>query len=311
MSDIAHKNHQPQNERTVLVFGATGKQGGAVATSLKASGWAVRAFVRTTDGEPARRLASKGIGLHLGDFSDVNTIRTAMVGVHGVFSVQPNSGSPGSGVTDADEVRIGKTIADIAIESGVQHLVYTSAGIISRGRTGLANLDTKIDIENHIRSLDITSTIIRPATFMDLFTLPGMGLSMGLFSFFVHPQQAFQAIAVEDIGRIVSAVFENMQRYADRVIEIAGDELTGQQLAEALTQAAGRPIAYQRFPAALLEENEFLRRNAELFSAGRGSANADISALKQEFGELTRVSQWLSGPGVMALKAALSASDGP
>lgn len=305
------QNHRTQNKRKVLVLGATGKQGGAVAASLKANGWTVRAFVRNADSDSARRLAAAGMELHAGDLSDIETIRTAMAGVHGVFSVQPNSGSAGSGITDAEEVRIGKSVADVAVESGVRHLVYTSAGIISRGMTGLANLDTKIEIENHIRGLDLPSTVIRPGTFMDLFTLPGMGLDKGSFSFFVHPTQAFEVIAVEDIGKIGAAVFGNVDRHAGRVIDIAGDELNGLQLAEALTQAAGRPINYQRFPNSLLEENELFRRNAELFDQSRGSGNADIAALKQEFGTLLSVSQWLSGPGAAPLKAALSVGDRP
>lgn len=60
-----------------------------------------------------------------------------MAGMYGVFSMQPKSGSAASNVTNADEVRFGKTVADIAVEAGVRYLVYTSAGIISKSKVRL------------------------------------------------------------------------------------------------------------------------------------------------------------------------------
>lgn len=311
MPNKMHQSDETQTKGTVLVFGATGKQGGAVAAALRADGWSVRAFVRSTTSEKAKRLASAGVDVFAGEFSDIASIQKAMAGVDGVFSMQPNSGSAGSGITDAEEVRFGKSVADIAAQSGVRHLVYSSASIISRGKTGLANLDTKIEIEDHIRSLDLTSTILRPGTFMDLFTFPGMGLEQGQFSFFVHPEQDFQAIAVDDIGKIAAKVFSNSELYAGRTIEIAGDELTGLELAEALSAAANRPIVYHRFSDALLASNNFLARNAKLFEEGRASRTADITALKREFGELWNVANWLAGPGKAALKAALAVESQP
>lgn len=311
MRSDTYKDDQTQNKGTVLVFGATGKQGGAVAAALRANGWAVRALVRNTAREEVKRLASAGIDIFAGAFADMASVEKAMAGVDGVFSVQPNSGSAGSGITDCEEVRIGKSVADIAMQSGVRHLVYSSAGIISRGKTGLPNLDTKIEIEEHIRSLDVPSTIIRPATFIDLFTLPGFGLDQGTFSFFVHPDQPFQAIAVEDIGKIAAQVMEHPSVYAGRTIEIAGDELTGFELADALSHPAERKITYHRFADAVLNGNEFLRRNAKLFEEGRATGNANIAALEKEFGALWRVPDWLAGPGKSALQAALASGERP
>lgn len=306
-----HQQNLTQNGRTVLVLGATGKQGGAVAAALNAGGWSVRALVRNPYSDAAKALASGGMEVFRGDLSDSAALRAAMMGVHGVFSMQPNSGSAGSGVTNADEVRFGKTVADIAVETGVRHLVYTSAGIISKGRTGLENLDCKIEIEDHIRSLDVKSTIIRPATFMDLFVLPGMGLDHGNFSFFLYPDQSVQVIAVEDIGKIVATIFEDIDRFADRTIDIAGDELTGLDLQEVLSEAAGRPIIYNRFSDALLESNAFLGSNAKLFDEGRAAGNADIAAVRREFGDVSSLREWLAGAGKPLLQAALAADAQP
>lgn len=74
-------------------------------------------------------------------------------------------------MTDDDEVRYGKTIASLASECGVQHLVYSSASAVSDRPTGVAHFDTKAEIERHIHTLPIVSTIVRPATFMELFSV--------------------------------------------------------------------------------------------------------------------------------------------
>lgn len=301
----------PSTADAVLVFGATGQQGRAVTTALLAAGASVRALVRDPASDAARALASRGVTLFRGDFSDVASIRAAMAGARGVFSVQPNSGSAGSEVTDADEVRFGKRIADLAAENDVQHLVYTSAGIISQGRTGLGNLDCKLEIEAHVRRLDIASTIVRPATFMELLALPGMGLEQGTFSFFLRPEQVAQFVAVEDIGRVVATVFADPARFAGRTLELAGDEVSGLGLQDALSHAAGRPIVYRRFSDTVLRDNLPLRRNAALFDAGRGAGNADIPALEHEFGHLRRLPEWLAGPGRALFQSALASGTRP
>lgn len=294
--------------RTVLVLGATGQQGGAVAAALRATGWSVRALVRDPGGEKAKRLSSEGVDVVRGDLDDPASVRAAMAGVHGVFSVQPSSGQgPAYGVTDEQEIRWGKGIADAALAAKVQHLVYSSVNAVGRGPTGMGHFDSKFVIEEHIRSLDLRSTIVRPAAFMELLMLPGMGLDQGCFSFFLRPDQAAQVIAVQDIGAIVAGAFAAPDQFAGRTIELAGDELTGVQLGEALSRAAGRTINYLRFPDDLLRENDFLGRLAALVDDGRLAGNADIDALRGEFGGLTRFDEWLSGPGKPLLQQALRA----
>lgn len=105
------------NGQSVLVFGATGQQGGSVARALLHRGWRVRALVRDLFSAGAVALAARGAELVVGTFEDRATMRAAMAGVDGVFSVQPSS--PGGTVTDEQEVRYGITIADLAVECGV------------------------------------------------------------------------------------------------------------------------------------------------------------------------------------------------
>jgi len=299
------------NEKTVLVFGATGQQGGAVARALLAEGWLVRALVRDPAGVKAKALEAAGIDLYPGDFSDHASIAAAMSGVHGVFSVQPSSGQgPVHGISDEQERRYGKAIADLSAAHGVRHLVYTSVAAAGKGITGLGHFDMKTEIEEHVRSLGIRSTIVRPVTFMEILMLPGMGLDHGTYSFLMRPDQAMQFIAVDDIGKIVATIFSEPDRFAGRTIEIAGDAVTGRGLQDAFSRAAGRTITYNRFPDSLLAQNPLLGRLAELVDDGRCAGAVDIPALREEFGKLLSLEQWLSGAGRALFKSALEASGG-
>ena len=144
------------NAQTVLVFGATGQQGGSVARALLHRGWRVRALVRDPFSAGAAALAARGAELVVGTFEDRAAMRSAMAGVDGVFSVQPSS--PGGTVTDEQEVRYGITIADLAVECAVKHLVYSSGSATGETPTGVAHYDTKAEIERHIRRLPLAAT---------------------------------------------------------------------------------------------------------------------------------------------------------
>lgn len=291
--------------KTVVVLGATGQQGGSVAAALRADGWGVRAVVRDPSSRRARSLSAVGVETVRGDLRDPESLGVAFSDAYGVFSVQPNSGQAGASVTNEDEIRFGTAVADIAERCGVAHLVYSSATTAS-STTGVGHLDTKSRIEAHVRNLDIASTIIRPATFMELLVTPEMGgLDRGHLSFLMRPDQAMQFIAVRDIGRIVAAVFGSPGRYVGRTMEIAGDALTGKALAEHLTQAAGWPISYSRLPA----QDGILSKLEGLVDAGRLGGNANLDALRTEFPFLLRFGPWLSGPGAGLLDETLRSTD--
>ncbi|MEN0579903.1 NmrA/HSCARG family protein [Phytobacter palmae] len=288
-----------------LVFGATGQQGGAVAHALRANGRKVRGFVRDPYSEKAKALMASGITLAVGNLFDRASIDRAMEGIQGVFSVQTSS--PGGEVSDEQEIIQGKAIADSALAAGVSHLVYSSSGAAGKGPTGMGHFDSKSEIENYVRSLPVPSTITRPASFMEMLMLPGMGLNTGHFSFFMQRNQPMQMIALEDLGRINAHILCNPQQFAGKVLEISSQALTGEDLEYAFSNAAGFPIHYQRFSEALLTQNSFLRRLTELVDNGIVAGVADIPALEAMFGEMMKLEQWLTGPGKHLFSAALNA----
>jgi len=295
------------SRKPVLVFGATGRQGGSVVTALLTAGWPIRAFVRDLTSPKSQALRDAGVDLVQGTFDDTDMIRAAMEGVHGVFSVQPSS--PGGVVSDEDELRFGVAVADLSVESGIKHLVYSSTNAVGDTLTGMGHLDSKARIEAHINALPITATIVRPASFMELLVMPGFGLNEARFNFFAKPNQSIQLLAVEDIGKFVAAIFAQPARFGGKTLEIASDTVTGAHLGAVFTEAAGRPITYARFPDEVLATNPFLRKLTDLLDEGRLAGNADLDALRKLNPELRSFRSWIAASGREAFRAALGTAD--
>lgn len=228
-----------QADRIILVVGATGLQGGAVARHLLAAGWPLRALVRDPQKAAAQALANQGVELVQGDLFDGASLERAVDGVYGVFSVQ-NFWLPGVGAEG--EVRQGILLADAASHAGVQHFVYSSVGGAERG-SGIPHFESKWRIEQHIRALGLPATIIRPVAFMENYNWTRSAILAGSFSGFgLRPETLLQLIATDDIGAIAAQIFANPALYIGQALEIAGDELTEPAIAAVFSQVIGRPV---------------------------------------------------------------------
>src|SRR6267142_6760974 len=162
-----------QGKGAILVTGATGQQGGAVARELLARKHTVRAMTRNPESDAAQALARQGAEVVKGDLNDAASLRRALQGAWGVFAVQ-NTWEAG---VEGEEVQ-GKRIAELARKAGVQHYVYTSVGSAHR-RTGIPHFENKARIEETVRGLGFPSyTILRPVFFMENWTSPSFNPSL-------------------------------------------------------------------------------------------------------------------------------------
>src|SRR3982074_1578930 len=155
------------NNRTILITGVTGHQGGAVARALQGSGFQLRGLTRTPDSDRAAKLARLGIDIVKGDLDDEATLRRALAGAWGVFGVQ-NAQEAG---VEREEAQ-GKRLATLAREAGVEHYVYTSVGSAHK-QTAVPHFDSKWRIEETVRGLRFPShVILRPVFFMETLLAP-------------------------------------------------------------------------------------------------------------------------------------------
>ena len=289
------------SDKTVLVLGATGQQGGSAAAALADDGWRMRALVRDPSSPGAHTLSAAGIETVRGDLADAASVRAAAAGAYGVFSVLPSSGQFVYGVSDADEVRFGKAVADAAKDGGVKHLVYSSSNAAG-SKTGVGHFESKSRVEDYVQGLAIDSTIIRPSTFMEILLMPDFGVAQGRLTFFMKPDQAMQFIPVEDIGKIAAEIFADRAAYRGQTFELAGDSVTGNDLAAKFSRAANRTISYRRFPDEVLQDSDFLQRLARAVDEGPLAGAADIDGLRRMHPELLNFDAWLQGPGRTAIE---------
>ena len=230
---------------TILVTGATGHQGGAVARALRAAGHEVRALTRKPDGEAARALAGRGAEVVRGDLDDAASLEKALAGVWGVFAVQNTYEAGVEG-----EERQGKRLAELARRAGVHHYVYTSVGSAHR-RTGIPHFENKWRIEETVRKLAFPShAILRPVFFMENFQSVWLkpGLDEGKLVIALGPDTPLQLIAVDDIGAYGRLVFEQAEQFNGRALDIAGDEVTMPEAARILGAAMKRKVAFVPVP---------------------------------------------------------------
>jgi uncharacterized protein YbjT (DUF2867 family) len=254
----------------------------------------LRAIARDPASQAARAIAARGVEVVKGDLSDEGSIRAAFTDVTHVYSVQTMAGHG-----TEEETRQGKLVATLAAEARVRHLVYSSVGGAERS-SGVPHFESKWRVEEHIRSLGLPATILRPATFMDnfgAFTFRTVVLSM--MRTHLSPERRLQLVAVEDIGAFAAKAFEEPERWIGRAVELAGDDLTLDETMSILRDAGLRPALALRIPGFVqrrLPEDfglmfEFLQREG---------FKADIPALRRERPELLTLRRWTTRFGARA-----------
>ena len=266
---------------SVLVGGATGQQGGAVARLLLEKGHRVVALTQKPESESAARLRQAGAEVAVGSFDDRSSLERTMRGIDAVYTMSTSFEAG----TEA-ETRQGIAVADAASSAGVAHLVFSSVGSANQ-KTGIAHFESKYEVEQHIRELGIPHTIVGPVYFFEnafnLFVLPG--LRQGVLAMALPADRLLQQITVRDIAAFAVLALENRDSLAGRRIDIASDELTGDQVARIISKASGRAIEYVQTPLEQVRSmSEDFALNMEwLIDVGY---SVDIPGLRREFPEI-------------------------
>lgn len=259
----------PTSPSFVLVAGATGKQGGAVARALLASRVPVHALVRDTGTERAAALRDLGAVLVRGDLDDVPSLEAALRDAHAVFSVQtPDFAEP----LGDSEVRHGHNLVKAARQAQVEHVVHTS--VSGTGTIDVEHFDeqrwgsfvrhyyrSKATVENAVRTAGFPRwTILRPAAFMENFVRPSAyfaDMTSNRLAVAADPDIEHPFVAVDDIGTAAAAAFAEPQRFHGVELELAGDVLSFRDAARILSEALGTTIelapSTEHVPAALIQ----------------------------------------------------------
>jgi uncharacterized protein YbjT (DUF2867 family) len=265
------------SDKTVLVTGATGRQGGAVIRHMRPKGWKLRALTFKADGSAVQRLTSQGVEVVRGNLEDPASLERAVRGVYGVYSVQ-DFWSVGA----KREVQQGKNMADAAKKADVEHFVYSSVGGAERN-SGIDHWESKWEVENYIRKLGLPATMIRPAAFMENYYIDQVeiGILKGKLMDPIRGDKPYQTIASDDIGAFVALAFGRPEEFIGMEPEIAGSELTNPEAAQVFSRVLGKPVKFQKLPMPMVRlvlGKEFYQMFRWFNQAG---FKADIAALAE------------------------------
>lgn len=278
-----------KKDKTILVTGSTGQQGGAVARHLLKDGWKVRAFVRDEKKESAIELEKSGAELFKGDMNNSDSLDKAMEGIYGVFSIQNfwEHGYDG-------ELNHGKAVADAAKKANVQHFLQSSVGGAERN-TKLPHFDVKFEIEKYLKSLNLPVTVIRPVFFMENFKTwfkPQEADGKLTLNMALKADTKLQMIAVEDIGAISAKIFDDPEKFIGKEIELAGDELTMPEVAALYETNTGKKTEFVELPVSVIRTNSAEMADMFQWFMDKGY-EADLKTQKGLFGKTISFKEWL------------------
>ncbi len=275
--------------KTILVTGATGQQGGAVARALLRKGQNVRVMTRRP--EKLQDLARLGAKIVRGDFEDRKTLGDALQGVQGIFVM----GTFIEKGVEA-EARHGEETISVCREAGVPHVVYSSVCAAEK-HTGIPHFESKARVERAIEETGQPATILRPVWFMENFEAPWLlpSIQEGVLRTPLLADRKLQMIALADIGEFASEAFLRPADFIGKKIDLAGDALSLPEVAARISKALNRPVRYEVIPDERAEDAVGPDFAAMYRWFNREGYRVDIEGLRKTYGiPLTSFDRYLS-----------------
>ncbi len=305
----------PNSNTVVAVTMATSRQGAGVVKELsKTNKYQIRAITRNINSSKALEIGRlNNVELVKGDLLDPESLKSAFDGVEVIFgNTTPTKGwKPFRGsIVRSYEMKQGFNLINqvkIAYEKGnLRHFIFSS---ISKAKDPLKNdpapghFTSKWDIEEYIEKEDLKkiTTVLRPVSYFENFEnkLPGYTISKTIFPGILRSNFKWQTIAVEDIGKWVRGVLSKPEKYKNQSINIAGEELTGLEMAmtlQRIVSSEGHTTNYIMIPRVAIKLLEYdIGVMADWIE--RSGYGADMKKLKVIQNELnivpTSLKDWL------------------
>jgi uncharacterized protein YbjT (DUF2867 family) len=252
------------SRKIIAVAGATGAQGGGLVRAILADPggeFAVRAITRDAASPKARALAAAGAEVVAADIADTAAVARAFAGAYGAYCVTFfwDHFSP-------DQERIqAHAMADAAQQEGVQHVIWSTLEDTRRwvklddprmptlmGHYKVPHFDVKGEADDYFRATGVPTTCLLTSFYWDNLIHFGMGPRQGpdgkLHFALPMADRPLPGIAAQDIGRCAHGIFKRGNEFEGRTVGIAGEHLTGAQMAAGLTRALGREVVHDHVP---------------------------------------------------------------
>jgi len=252
------------DKKIIAVVGATGAQGGGVVRAIlndRDARFAARAVTRDVHSDKAKALAAAGAEVVAGDVDDVESLKRAFAGAYGAFCVTPFWAhmSPDREMAEA------RNLAQAAKHAGVQHVIWSTLEDTRKwvplddsrmptlqGKYKVPHYDAKGEANKLFTDLGLPTTLLQTSFYWENLIYFGAGPKLGpdgtLAITMPMGDKRLPGMASEDIGKCAYAIFKGGPEYVGKTISIAGEKLTGEQMAAALTKALGRTVRYNDVP---------------------------------------------------------------
>ena len=235
----------------VLVFGSTGRQGGATVDALLLKGgFEVHAIVRNPDGGSGQALKARGVLLHKGDFKSRPSMEAAMRDSGATMVFLFTQYHPFKNSAKAEQAQGISALDAIAAVNADAYVVFASVAAAEKAPAAVKHFHSKVAIEAHLKASSIKRWfILRPAAFYENLDDPANGnpLKKGTVKMLGVASTEVPWIACADIGKAAVAAFASPDAWLGKTVTLCGFRYTGTQVAEAMTEVARAPTPrYQR-----------------------------------------------------------------
>jgi uncharacterized protein YbjT (DUF2867 family) len=260
-------------KKIITIFGATGAQGGGLARSILADRggpFAVRAVTRDVNSDAARALAAAGAEVVAANLDDAAAVERAFAGAYGAYCVT----FFWAHFSPERELAQARLMAQAARAAGLQHVIWSTLEDTRRwmqlddprmptlmGRYKVPHFDAKGEADQFFRDSGVPTTFLLTSFYWDNLIFFGSGprpAADGKLDFILPMGQAkLPGIAAEDIGRCAHGIFRRGAELIGRTVGIAGEHLTGAEMAAALTRALGREVRHLDVPPDVYRSSGF------------------------------------------------------
>lgn len=247
-------------KKIIAVMGATGAQGGGLVRAIlndKNSEFSVRALTRDINSDKAKELKKLGAEVVSADIDDEESLKKGFKGAYGAFCVT----FFWAHFSPEKEIAHAKSMAKAAKDAGVKHVIWSTLDDTRKwvplsdnrmptlmGKYKVPHFDAKGESDHFFTDLGLPVTFLLTSFYWDNMIFFGMGPKKGqdgkLAITLPMGNKKLPAIAAEDIGKCAYGIFKKGKEYIGKRVGIAGEHLTGAQMAAALTKAFGQEVKY-------------------------------------------------------------------
>jgi uncharacterized protein YbjT (DUF2867 family) len=248
------------DKKIIAVMGATGSQGSGLVQAIlddPNGGFQARAITRDLNSDKARALAQKGVEVVAADLDDPESVNRAFAGAYGAYCVT----FFWAHFSPEKEQAHARVMANAAKQAGLKHVIWSTLEDTRKlvplsdnrmptlqGKYKCPHFDSKGEADHFFSDLGLPVTFLLTTFYWDNMYMFGMGPKKGADGkytlTFPIGDKRMSGIAAEDIGRIAYGIFKKGEQYIGKRVAVAGEHLTGKQMAASLSKALGKDVVY-------------------------------------------------------------------